>query len=118
MKVERMNPCPRCQSTFTGEILPSTGFSDKDMLIRRNKMLKKGHMYKYVSPQDYREYYARNGINAICFDCGYEFRGEIEVENVENEKWNDFIQKNHLLKSETISYNLFKKFWRFIKSMF
>lgn len=118
MKVERMSPCPRCQSTFTGEIMPADGFSDKDMFLRRNKMLKKGHMYKYVNPQDYREYYARNEINAICFDCGYEFRGEIEVEQVEGDKWTDFINKNHLLRPETIPYHPFKKMWKSIKRLF
>lgn len=109
MKVERMSPCPRCQSTFTGEIMPADGFSDKDMFLRRNKMLKKGRMYKYVNPQDYREYYARNEINAFCFDCGYEFRGEIEVEQVDGDKWTDFINKNHLLRPETIPCHPFKK---------
>lgn len=118
MKVERMSPCPRCQSTFTGEIIPADGFSDKDMLIRRNKMLKKGHMFKYVGPQEYREYYSRNGINGICFDCGYEFRGEIEVEQVENKEWDKFITKNNLLRPETISYNPFKKIWRSIRKLF
>ena len=46
MKVERMSPCPRCQSTFTGEIIPADGFSDKDMFLRRNTGRGQQHQHR------------------------------------------------------------------------
>ena len=97
MKVQKMSPCPRCQSIFTGKILPADEISQKSILLRKTDMLKRGQMIKYVSPKEYRDYYNRCDINAFCFDCGYCFRGEIITEEKPQKEWNSFIKENQLL---------------------
>lgn len=113
MKVWRMEPCPRCKSRFTGEIIP-TDILYGNSFERRDKMLLKGHMYKYVSPQEFNSYYRISSVNAFCFSCGYEFIGKVEKFDMKKQDWMKFITENHLL-TENLHLPLRKRIAFFLK---
>ena len=82
-----MSPCPRCQSQKTGIIKACDGFGDNIRINNLKKSLMSG-LYEYqVTPDKYRTYYLPQKINAYCFDCGYEYRGEIIVTKVNKDDY-------------------------------
>lgn len=73
-----MSPCPKCSSRETGSIRVSDEFTSKRILLREAELINEGSLTKTVSPEEWRTYYSKYGINAFCSSCGYEFKGTLQ----------------------------------------
>lgn len=113
MKQHKMSECPRCNSKMTGEILVSSSSTGNDMKMEV-RMMNKGRLVHFVSPDDYRSYYKTFGINAFCSECGYEFTGELEqvdlpfedIEKYREEHGIKLPEEIGFLKRISIKYNI------------
>lgn len=99
MRLQKMINCPRCNSPKTGQILVRDfpGYRLEVKILY--KELKKGHLAKFVFPEDYRFYYKPQGVNAFCSTCGYEFRGVSETVKLSGENLQKY-QEEHGITGE------------------
>ena len=113
MKQLKMSECPRCNSKMTGEIMVQSS-SVKSDIKTEIRMMNRGRLARFVSPDDYRNYYRPFGINAFCSECGHEFAGELERVNLSFDDIDKYREEHGIkipeeigfLKKISIKYNI------------